>query len=272
MFNKGIQLIQEQFKGCEIKFIRAGEPIREAAVKASEHFTHIIACGGDGTANRVAAALAGTKTIMGILPFGSGNDFAKAAGLTRNWNQNLNILKQNRIREVDIIQMGPSCMINTFGLGLDGLINYYAAKSKIKPAFWRYLFSGLKALLVSKKFKATVTLNETEHDFKTWMITVANGSTEGGRYKISPTSNHADGHFEVIVVKPVFRIRLITEFIRLSFGFSFNPSIVDILSCTNKTVIRTKASLKAHYDGEQIQNKQAYSFILQPKALRLVTA
>lgn len=271
-FNRRIERIRENFKFCKIIYIYPHQSIIETAREAAKKFSHVIACGGDGTANRVANGLSGTSAIMGVLPFGSGNDFSGSIGMTNDLEQDLQILLGNNIKNVDLLQMTDGVVINTFGLGVNGLTNFYAANSSIKNGSFKYFWSGLKALLHAVPFPVQLNLDDTEINTTSWMIVVANGTTEGGKYKVSPNSVNTDGKVEVVIVKPVSRLRLIIEFIKLSFGLSLDKKLVEVISVKDKIVIDSGTVVKAHFDGEQAEDKQQHEFILKQGMLRLVTA
>jgi YegS/Rv2252/BmrU family lipid kinase len=244
-----------------------------AREKSVEH-SHIIACGGDGTVNRVANGLIGSTCKLGVIPLGSGNDFAQSIGLSSNFDKNIQVLLQEDTIWVDAIRSEWGYFLNTFGIGVDGLTNYYASKSVFKSSFLRYFLGGLKALLKSGPVRAKISISGSDEalEQRVWMIAVANGKSEGGRYKISPSSVNTDGVAELIAVKAVSRIRLIIEFLKLSFGFSFNRQIINEYSFTDAVTISTDCVLKSHADGEQVQESDHHEFEILPAALQIIAA
>ncbi|HET8865811.1 MAG TPA: hypothetical protein VFM80_08930, partial [Gracilimonas sp.] len=207
------------------------------------------------------------------LPFGSGNDFAQNIGLNRDFDSSVKVLQQNSITEIDAVENESGVFINTFGIGIDGLTNFYASNSKFKTGSLRYFFGGLKALMVSKPFEASIYIPELKVFIrrKIWMVVVANGKTEGGRYTISPSSNNYDGELEIVVVKSVPRLRILIEFLKLSFGFPFKKSIIESYKVTEECKIETAYKVRAHSDGEQIFGNKTYSFKLLTSSLPVVT-
>lgn len=268
VFKKRLERIKTEFPGAEIIFVKPEDSIAQIAEKAAVTHKFIIACGGDGTSNQVAKGLCGSKCVMGVLPFGSGNDFARNIGMSRDFEENLRILKNRNTRQIDVLEFDDQLCINTFGIGVDGLTNYFASQSNIRNGVFRYFWNGLKAMVLNKTFQADIKLDEDVKFRETvWMLTVANGKTEGGKYEISPTSDNSDGIIELIVVKPVHRLKLILEFIKLSFGKNFDLAIVDSYSFTKTLAIQTSTAVKAHYDGEQAPDKQEFIFHIKPKAV-----
>lgn len=271
--NKEAEL-KARFSSASFIYIRKDDSITEIARQKSEEYSHIIACGGDGTVNRVANGLIGSECILGVIPLGSGNDFAQSIGLDHDFDRNVEVLSRESVTRVDVISSDWGYFLNTFGIGVDGLTNYYASKSGLKSGFFRYFVGGLKALSKSRPFRTEISISGQANDIeqKVWMVAVANGKSEGGKYQISPSSVNSDGEVELIVVKSVIRIRLIYEFLKLSFGFSFNKSIVDVYSFSDSLTITMECVLKSHADGEQVPETDHHEFKVLPGALRVITA
>lgn len=265
-------MIRNKFPNSEIKYIQSEDSIQDYVNDNLNNFTHFIACGGDGTVNQVANSLAGKDIIMGVIPLGSGNDFAKNVGLNSDFDHNLSVLIKDKVKKIDAIQANQELFVNTYGIGVDGLTNYYASESKFRSGFLKYFIAGLRALLQADRFDAEITIDEYAQVKlgSIWMIAVANGKTEGGRYKISPNSDNGDGVAEIIVVNGISRLRLIIEFIKLSFGVSFNQKVMDVLEFKRILKVDTSKELRAHSDGEQLGTHNRFSFQMEKACLRVI--
>lgn len=266
--------LRSQFPGSEFIYIREKDSIKEIAKTKSAYHTHIIACGGDGTVSKAANGLIGSNAILGVIPLGSGNDFAQSIHLNGDFEQAILVLKSNRTMKVDAIETNNGCFLNTFGIGVDGATNYFASELNFASGFIRYFFGGLKALFTSKPFTANLKISGEFIQFphKVWMIALANGRNEGGRYTISPASDHSDGIFEIVVVHPVSRIRLIFEFIKLSFGIPFKDGVVEIFSSDRSAFIKVNEPQRAHADGEQLALFNAGEFKILPGTITVLSA
>lgn len=256
-------------------YINKEDSIPEIAGQKADAYTHIVACGGDGTVNKVANGIMGSQAVLGVLPLGSGNDFAQNIGLTLDFETDLEILLQNHITDIDVVKSSYGYFLNTFGIGVDGLTNYYASKSRFRNGLLRYFSGGLRALYSAKLFTATVKnpsdLKEAIKQ-KVWMVTIANGKTEGGKYTISPESVNNDGQIELVLVKDVSRLRLAAEFMKLSLGLSFKDNVVKILSSSDGFEVNLEDELEAHADGEKqglVSGFNQFQFL--KKALKVVT-
>jgi len=258
----------------EFIYISREDSILDITKEKSGEFSHIVACGGDGTVNRVANGIVGTSAVLGVIPLGSGNDFAQNIGLYLDFDKDFQVLLQNNITCVDGVKTQWGYFFNTYGIGVDGLTNYYASKSLFKNGALKYFFAGLRSLSVSKPFLVEVRINGTgiSTSKKAWMVAIANGKTEGGKYTISPDSVNNDGRLELVLVRDVSRIRLLTEFIKLSFGFSFKDDVVEIFRTNVGFQVHSDRQLKSHADGEQVgTGANEYSFTFHTAAVQVVS-
>ena len=269
--NKEEQIRRIFGKDTSVIYVGVHESISEIAKKKSSEYSHIIACGGDGTVNRVANGLVGSKAIMGVLPLGSGNDFAGSIGIKGNLDENLTFLQKNQTQKIDLVQSNRGCFTNTFGIGIDGLTNYYASKLFSNSGKIRYLLGGLTALTNFNPFDVIIKIPELDRRMcrKVWMVAVANGKTEGGRFKISPNSINSDGCVEIVIVKDISRLSLIFEFIKLSIGMPFRKKVVDVISISDKCEITTENEVLAHADGEKTKGV-SFNFEVLKQALPVV--
>ncbi|MEX0843687.1 MAG: diacylglycerol kinase family protein [Balneolaceae bacterium] len=273
LFKKHESEIQKYFPGAEYIFIQKEDSIAQIARQKVKLYSHIIACGGDGTVNQVANGIIGSSAIMGVLPLGSGNDFAKSIGLGNNFKVNLDILLTGDITHIDAIKNEWGYFLNTFGIGVDGMTNYYATRSPIHHGSFRYFWGGLKALIQSDPFTVTISISgdTVPVKYRAWMVAVANGKNEGGKYTISPNSVNYDGKMEVVVVKDIHRIRLIIEFLKLSIGLPFHSEIMDVFVIKNSCTIQTDKLLKSHADGEQVERRKINNYKMIKGALPVIT-
>lgn len=275
LFKQKEQELSKRFPDSEFIYIRKGDSIRDIARNKAAFYTHIVACGGDGTVSQTANGLMNTNATMGVIPMGSGNDFAQNIGLTLNgsFEDHVIALEKNKVTSIDLIEGEWGYVINSFGLGVDGLTNYYSNLSGLKNGSARYFWAALKALILAKPFELTLVLKEQDLLLKekVWMIAIANGRTEGGKYIISPNSLNNDGLVELIVVKSISRLRLLYEFIKLSLGYPFYSNVVHELKADKMFTIKTEHPVKAHADGEQVSGPVSFDFKLCIGGLKVVT-
>jgi diacylglycerol kinase family enzyme len=89
--------------------------VREAL---DEHPAGLVAGGGDGTVNAVASVLAGTTTPMGVLPLGTLNHFAKAAGIPLDLPEAVKTIAAGHTKRVDVGRAGDRVFVNNASIGI----------------------------------------------------------------------------------------------------------------------------------------------------------
>ncbi len=271
LFRDRLNYVKRKFPDSHYIFIKEEDTIEEYASRAAEDYKYVVAAGGDGTVQQVAKALIRTNAILGVLPLGSGNDFAKSIGLPLQFEEDLTILLNKRTELIDVIETGDGLFLNTFGMGVDGLTNYYASISSIESGHFRYFVSAVKALFRSEIFRYECMINGAHMEGNARMIVVANGAMEGGKYKISPESDNSDGIVEVVIVGDAPLLRILVEFLKLSAGHPFSDKIVQTKRGTSSVFIKLNKEVYAHADGEIVPPKKSFSFSIQKQAISVIT-
>lgn len=258
--------------------------IELARQAAEEGYDMVIAMGGDGTVHEVMNGLmqvpAEKRPIMGVVPIGSGNDFAYSLGLTqRSAHALAHALKGESIQSVDIGRMTDEhgrkeYFDNTLGIGFDAVVTIRSHKLPIVKGFLMYLTAVIQTIILNHN-PAQVKI---ETDTETWqsntlMVTLCNGPREGGGFMLSPESRNTDGKMEYVIVNKVSRgmmFRLVPEFMN-----GTHMRFKQIRMGSFKTFSLTSdRPLYIHADGEIFtsfgSNLRKVSFEILPQALKVV--
>ncbi|MBO4563622.1 MAG: diacylglycerol kinase family lipid kinase [Clostridia bacterium] len=202
-------------KRAEFSFVttdRAGQStaLAEEAYENGERY--IVAVGGDGTVNEVASALY-TKddAVMGICPFGTGNDFAKALSIPTEPDEAAELLLSGEPRPVDIGMAGDKPFTNIGGIGfdVDVVINTEKYKSRFHGIL-PYLFGIVRSMTHLSGIKVRLTADGEVSDEEVLLCAVANGSHFGGGMAVAPEADASDGLFDVCVIKRVGLLKFLS--------------------------------------------------------------
>ncbi len=266
-----LDLIKHYLPDSEIRFMDKGESVEGILSSISDRFDVVVACGGDGTISSVATSLRDKDVCLGVLPLGTGNDFSKSLGLGKSLDANLKVLKRREVKSVDLIQVNETYFINTLGLGFDGETNFIASKLPGWLSGFRYVLAGLKVLGSAKKFRATIDQKQSSVSLNidSKMIVIANGKWEGGKYLISPDSKIDDGLLELIYTKDVSTLRLVIEFLKLSFGIPISPVLFETIT-GEEFSIRTLEPVYIHKDGEVLKKNDHFDLKLFPNQIKVI--
>jgi|TARA_R110001599_G_scaffold24835_3_gene89311 diacylglycerol kinase (ATP) len=264
-------LIYKKLSNCKIKYISSpNELLKEASLSAQDS-SIVIACGGDGTAQSIARGVHGSNALMGLIPVGSGNDFAKSIGLKTNQpvEYYLEVILKQQVIPVDVPVINDQIFINTAGIGFDGLTNYYASGFKSLKGSMKYTFAGLSAFLNAKPLVVSGTIDGSSFDRKVWLIAVANGAVEGGKYLISPNSINSDRLLELVIVPAYNRLKLGLAFILLSLGRAIPNTFSEVITFKEAS-LKIADSHFIHLDGEVGESSSDYETKLKSECLNVL--
>ena len=180
----------------------------------------IVAVGGDGTIHEVLNGLTALdKVKFGIIPAGTGNDFAAAANIPLNPLEALDLILNGEAKPTDFFNCGDKRGMNIAGAGIDVDILKQFAKAKVIKGKFQYLLSLIHCLIHYKPYRLELTYENGEKVTKQAFIACAcNGKRFGGGIRISPNSCPWDGKLELVVINDMKKIKIIGAFIKLMKG------------------------------------------------------
>lgn len=251
--------VESYWPGSKIFVTSSKSDIKRVVHEASINYQVLIACGGDGTVNETFSRIVdllpeNPKLIAGVLPMGSGNDFAKSVGLSTEPRLAIEQLRTNKIESIDYVEyktnQGFGYMFNTMNLGLGGQINVEAAKVKKLKGTLIYVYAALKSLMKVVSCDIRLKMDEVSTEESMVMLTVANGAVEGGNFKVAPMAKNTDGVLDVVTVRPLPAIFLLPLLPLFLIAKQHWYSIVSFRKCKKLTLTSNKA-VPLHVDGEQ---------------------
>ena len=258
----------------------ATELAKQAAL---DGYDLVVAMGGDGTVHEVVNGLmlvqAEKRPMLGVVPLGSGNDFAHAIGIPLQADRALSQAFEGEPSPVDIIRMTDEngrieYLDNTVGIGFDAVVTIRSHKLPVVRGFLMYLTAVVQTILLNHD----PALMKIESDGEQWqnealMFTLCNGAREGGGFIIAPDAKIDDGIMNFTLVKKCGRLtmfRLIPEFMK---GTHMGFPQIKMGTCKTMSV-RANRPLYIHADGEVFtsfgSNLKGLSFEILPNALRVI--
>lgn len=162
----------------------------------------VIGAGGDGTIHEVVGGLAGTSIPLGILPFGTGNVFAREMGLPRGLKALCRVIRRGKVRSIDLGLADGRPFLLMASVGLDA----YALAKMVGPAAKRlwgmaaYLWAGLGALTRYRHPWVDVEFDDGSTDRGTFVL-VSNTRLYGAFFVLQPEASPVDGMLDVFVFR-----------------------------------------------------------------------
>jgi diacylglycerol kinase (ATP) len=238
----------------EIVIASPDDSFSDLATDYSEDYDVIVACGGDGTVNRVVNGLAETDCTLGVLAIGTGNDFAKAIRSKHSFTRNLDLLQQENVSVVDLIHYSGDAegwCANTLGLGLDGLANYYTKSFKTLSGPLVYVIGAIKAAWNFKGAGIEMTIDHKEHKENFLMMTACNGNWEGGKFYLAPDAELTDGSIHFVTIRKIPFLKIMAYLPRFRWGPAKWMGALETIEC-RQIMISSDRPLALHADGEHI--------------------
>jgi len=231
--------------------------------------TVFIAAGGDGTVHTVASELVGSEKIMGVLPLGSGNGFAKEFGFKLNLRSLLADIKKADSVDIDVIEINDKLCLNVAGIGLDSFVAHSFNNLKLR-GFLPYVWLTFTTFLQLRPFHVTIRCSGEEIiSEKLFVLTIANTRQFGNNAFIAPDARPNDGIIDIVLIKPfpkifgpVFMIRLFTKRINQS-------KYVKHIKTDKEIIIKTDET-RFHIDGEPLKISGEVVVRIKREALKVL--
>jgi len=243
----------------------------------------VIAIGGDGTVHEVINGLMQVpeekRPCLGVVPLGSGNDFAHAAGVKHDASAALRAILTGKPKSVDVGVMRDDhgrveYFDNTIGIGFDATVTIRSRKFVYLRGFLIYFTAVLQTILLNHEpMRLQVTSDQETWDESMLMIALCNGPREGGGFQVAPEARIDDGIFQYVAIREVSRpmmLRMLPEFMNGTHAHFSQVRMGGFqsmeLKCDRSMVIHIDGEIFAGF-GSDVHN---LSIKILPGALKLV--
>lgn len=262
--------------GAELQVSESGEDlVARARRAASDGVERLVVVGGDGTMHQAVQGLAGSSCALGLVPLGSGNDFATVLGAPDDLSAAVETALDRPVRSIDLGRVtGPagSRWFDMYcGVGFDSEVTRRANRVRLVRGPAIYPWAVIKTLF---GFRAPAF--RIEHDTgvieeRGMFVTVANGPTYGGGMRIAPDARLDDGILDLVFVRKVSKAKLLRVFPKVYSGEHVHLPEVEILR-TRRARIRLDREMEVYGDGEPLIALDAAGVEVEvvPAALRVI--
>lgn len=246
-------LIEKRLAGLSHEVIVTSGPGEAIplAEKASAEFDCVVACGGDGTVHEVVNGLmrGGARAALGVIPVGSGDDFAKMLG------NPLEKLLEGGTRAADIGRITvegearyfANCM--DIGFGAHGARNI-ASVPRFLTGLGAYLAALVLTLVRYPRLEVRAQIDEGRpFGLTTVMAAAMNGTTFGGSFRVCPEARIDDGFLDLLLVDALGRLEILGLVPKIMRGTHVGDPRLRLLRA-RKLTIESEAPLLVEADGE----------------------
>ncbi|MGW0150263.1 YegS/Rv2252/BmrU family lipid kinase [Streptomyces sp. NPDC004822] len=226
--------LREAGAGLETLYSRSLAHAQELARDAGERGRVVLAVGGDGMAGGVGGALSGTDALLGLVPAGRGNDFARALDLPTDPAALARVLLDHEPSAVDTIEVESAVHPRTVVLGsvyagVDALANRHANNSTLLRGAASYYAGGLRAVTTWRPARYRVTVDGHEHLHVGYTVVAANSGYYGSGRRIAPDARVDDGQLDVVMIRQAPRRLFFALMNELKTGAHVRRPEVEIL-------------------------------------------
>jgi len=237
----------------------------------------IIVAGGDGSIHEAVNGImrAGNSARLGVIPTGTGNDFAKACGIPLDWELATQLLgarirTDTRWRRIDIGRMNDRYFANGAGIGFDAKVTRVARSYRWPIGDFVYLLAILRCLVdgvATPDMK--IVADELSTTGPVTLANASNGAWVGGMFHIAPMADNSDGQLELVIADPVSRLRILSLLPKLIRGEHLGEAEVSHASVRSVS-IEASEPVPSHLDGEVGELVSRFEIEILPAALDLL--
>ncbi|BCG57319.1 diacylglycerol kinase [Paenibacillus sp. URB8-2] len=230
-----------------------GDATEAAADAVNRGYDLIIAAGGDGTLNEVVNGMAEKPNLppLGVLPLGTTNDFARAMGIPKYWEESCDLIIQQQSRLIDLGKANDRYFINIAGGGTLTELTY-EVPSKLKTMMGQlaYYLKGIEKMASLSPTELVIRANGQEliHD-EFMLFLIANTNSVGGFEKLAPDARIDDGLFDVIALKKCNLAELI-RLVSLALRGEHLQDKKVVYFRTNEMEVTSPGHVQLNLDGE----------------------
>lgn len=231
-----LRYLGEHLPSAELNVIASlstdhAEDTCRAAAAASREGDAIIVVGGDGMAHIGLNACADAPATLGIIPAGTGNDFARAVGVPKSIQQSVVAIAQGHTRTVDLAHLSNGGRLHRYvgavvSTGYDAVVNRATNDIKLRFGALSYGWIALRELRGFSPFNYQLQIDGEERNLEGMLVAVSNTGMFGGGMRIAPDADVADGWLDVTIIHPVSRGTLLRLLPSLyTGGFTKHPAV-----------------------------------------------
>ena len=240
---------------------------------------YVIAAGGDGTLNEVVNGIASPRRAreicIGIVPLGTGNDFARSLGLPGTLEENIEILRSKQTAPIDLVRVRSDrtrYFVNVSTGGFSGLVN-----EKLTPEIKRawgplaYVRSAAAALPDLHAYRTTIVLDGTERlSIDLYNVIIANGRFVAAGLPIAANADPSDGLLDLVLIPKLPKPEMALLATEMVLGKHLSSNAL-IFRRAKKISVRSRPGMWFNVDGEAVGNEPAL-FQVVPRALNFVVS
>jgi diacylglycerol kinase family enzyme len=258
---------------AEIEMISGGDCEVRARAIAERGDPLLVVGGGDGTISAAAAALVGTETLLGILPLGTLNHFARDLGIPTDLVEAAKLIAARPERHVDVGEMNEHIFINNSAIGLYPrmVVDRDAQQERLgRSKRVAMVIASLRTLARFNHQRLTLTVNDAKQRVDTPLLFVGNNEYRTDLGAAGRRQSIEDGELSVYVMRKKTRRGFVAATVRALFDRTRPDDMEKIDGVERLRVGSHRGSLVVSLDGEVVRAIPPLDYRIRKRALRVI--
>ena len=258
---------------ADVELVDGGECEVRSRTIAERGDDLLVVGGGDGTISAAASALAGTDTLLGILPLGTLNHFARDLGIPTEIGEAAALIAKRSERRVDVAEMNGTIFINNSAIGLYPLMVVDRDAQQRRLGRSKKLAMIVAAARTLARFhhqRLALTVNDEKELIDTPLLFVGNNDYRVDLGAAGQRESIEDGQLSVLVMRKKTRRGFIAAIVRALLNRAREDDMVRIDGVTRLRVSSRRSMLPVSLDGEVVRATPPLDYKLRHKALRVI--
>jgi diacylglycerol kinase (ATP) len=236
--------------------------------------TTIVAVGGDGTCSKIAGEILRSRREchLAVVPTGTGNDFAKTIGVAKHAPQQIADLLRGTATRIDVGLADGQYFLNSCGFGFDPSVLEATQKVRFLRGDAVYIYSALRQLFSYRGIDVSANGVAGVESGRMLMVTISNGRSLGGAFKIAPSASVLDGKLDACFFSDSNVVERAKLFVGALRGTHLGMRAVSTASVEQLTLTFARPP-SMEVDGElRIARSTTVELKCVPRALSVVAA
>lgn len=258
---------------AEVELVDGGQYEGRCRAIAERGDPLLIVGGGDGSISAAASALVDSNTVVGILPLGTLNHFARDLGVPTDLSEAAKLIAAQTERRVDVGEMNGRIFINNSAIGLYPLMvidRDMQLRRTGRSKRLAMLVASLRTLVRFNHQRLTLTVNDEKARVETPLLFVGNNDYRVDIGAPGQRDSIEDGHLCVMVMRKKTRRGFIAASIRALFDRTRPDDLVQIADVERLRVDSRRSRLAVSLDGEVVRSEPPLDYVIRKGALRVI--
>jgi YegS/Rv2252/BmrU family lipid kinase len=257
----------------DVELLDGGDCAVRCGAAAERNEPLVIVGGGDGTISAAASALVGTDTLLGVLPLGTLNHFARDLGIPTDLGEAARLIASRKDRRVDVAEMNDRIFINNSAIGLYPLMVLDRDTQRKRLGRSKKLAMIVASVRTLARFnhqRLTLTINDEKERVDTPLLFVGNNDYRIDLGAAGQRESVEDGELSVMVMRKKTRRGFIASTIRALLNRARDDDMERIAGVTRLRVSSRRSVLAVSLDGEVVGASPPLDYKIRRGALRVI--